>query len=96
MPPRDDGALQGKLHHTVSPAKGGYVTKRWVLTGLLLFFLLGTATKGAAAEFTYRGVKFSMTRGEVSILVLPEPGTNQVAGWQGFSKNAAFQFTDKG
>jgi hypothetical protein len=62
--------------------------------GLLL---LCNATKAAAYEFTYRGVRFCMTRTEVSKFVPLEPGTNRAAGRTSVSDNTVvFQFDDKG
>ena len=72
------------------------MTRQWILTGVLGLFLLSTATRAMAAEFTYRGVKFGMTREEVSKHVPLIPGTIQAAGKPGTTAKAAyFQFDDK-
>lgn len=73
------------------------MTRQWILTGVIGLLLLCNATKAAAGEFTYRGVKFGMTRAEVSKLVPLEPGSNRAAGRTSFSDNTVvFQFDDKG
>ncbi len=80
-----------------SRAEDGYVTRQWILTGVIGLLLLCNATKAAACEFTYRGVRFRMTRTEVSKFVPLEPGTNRAAGRTSFSDNTVvFQFDDKG
>ncbi len=67
-----------------------------MLIGLLGLFLLGSAGEAPAAEFTYRGVKFGMTREEVSKLVPLVEGSNQAAGKKGSTdKTVFFQFDDK-
>ena len=71
--------------------------KPWILIGLLGLFLLGSATKAPAAEFTYHGVKFGMTREEVSKLVPLEERSNKAAGQTSFADNKVFfEFDDKG
>ncbi len=73
------------------------MTKQGVVIGLLGFLLLCGATRTAAEEFTYRGVKFGMTREELSKLVPLEDGTNRAAGRKSFAdKKVTFQFDDKG
>ncbi len=76
--------------------RDGDVTKHWMLTAVLGLFLFGSATKSAAAEFTYRGVKFGMTREAVSKLVPLDGDSNQAASNKGSAdKKVAFQFDDK-
>ena len=73
------------------------MTKQRVVIGLLGFLLLCAATRTGAEEFTYRGVKFGMTREEVLKLVPLENGSNRVAGQKSFAdKKVTFQFDDKG
>ena len=82
---------------TPSEWRDGHVTRQWVLTALLGCFLLGSATNSAAAEFTYRGVKFGMTRKAVSKLVPLEERSNKAAGKTSFADNEVFfEFDDKG
>ena len=73
------------------------MTIRWGLTSLLGLFLFCNATKAAAAEFTYRGVNFGMTKEEVSKLVPLEAASNRAAGRKSFAdKEVNFEFDDKG
>jgi hypothetical protein len=89
--------VQDQRRHSAPQTEGKEVTRRRILKGLLVIVLLCDVTKVAAAEFSYRGVKFGMTREEISKLVPLEPGTNEVTGRQSFmDKQVAFQFDDKG
>lgn len=81
--------------HTFS-AEGRQVTKQSMLIASLGIFLLCNAGRAAAAEFTYRGVKFGMTREEVSKLVPLEGRSNKAAGQTSFADNKVFfEFDDK-
>ncbi len=95
--PGDRSKVQVEPRQGVSQAEGRYVTRRRILKSLLVIFLLCVATKLAAAEFSYREVKFGMTREEVSKLVPLEKGSNVAAGQTGFmDKLVVFQFDDRG
>ncbi len=74
------------------------MTRQSILIGLAWVCLLCAATKAGAAEFTYRGVKFGLTRDEVSKLVPLVGDTNQAAGGAGLgaAKGLSFEFDDKG
>jgi hypothetical protein len=72
------------------------MSTRWLLTGLLAGFFLCNTMEAGAAEFTYRGVKFGMTREGVSKLVPLIPRTNQALGRAGSTAKAVyFQFDEK-
>ncbi len=72
------------------------MTKQSILMGIAWLCLLCGATKAGAAEFTYRGVKFGMTRDEVAKLVPLIPGSNQEAREGFVNKKVFFQFDDRG
>jgi len=75
------------------------VTKQKILIGLLGFLFLSAVTQAAAEEFTYRGVKFGMTREEVSKLVPLKKGSDKerATGQTNFEDNTVFfQFDDTG
>ncbi len=82
------------------PAEDRQVTKQSILIASLVaslgIFLLCDAIKATAAEFTYRGVKFGMTREEVSKLVPLDPDSNRAARSGFADKNVNFQFDDRG
>lgn len=97
MERRDSVPHAAYCSKTPSEWRDGHVKRQWILTVLLGCFLLGSATKSAAAEFTYRGVKFGMTREAVSKLVPLEGESNQAAANKGSAdKKVAFKFDDKG
>ena len=68
-------------------------TQRRIWLGWVGLYLICHAAQAGAAEFTYRGVKFGMTRDEVAKLVPLVPGSNQEARQD---KKIDFRFDDRG